>query len=136
MCAYDYDEVTSGAVSMAAKVIRARDKSSQLKDVKSSFTNILGHIMSTFKVWSMFAESLDTDDLQQYSGTFDESQFSFKQAKQASNNAASDRTKNALHVIPSLEFLFSYLLDTKDEYGATSPTYLACGLQARLLGQF
>jgi hypothetical protein len=77
--------VTSGAISRAARVIRARDESSELKDIKSPYTNMLGHIIYTFKVGSLFAESLGTNALQQYEGTFDEGHLGFKQAKQANN---------------------------------------------------
>ena len=95
---------------------------------------MLGHIISTFKVWSRFAKSLGTDALQQYEGTFDEGQLGFKQAKQADNEAAANRTKNALQAIPSLKLLFSYLPKIKDVFGAASPTYLACVLQVHLFG--
>ncbi len=115
--AVDDAQVTSGAVSRAAKVIRACDKSSELKDIKTSYTNMLGHIISTFKVWSLFAESLGTDTLQQYEGTFDERQLGFKQAKKANNEAAA-----------TLKLLFSYLPKIKDKFCAASPTYLACVL--------
>ncbi len=55
-----------------------------------------GHIISSFNVWSLFAESLGTDALQKNEGTFDKGQLGFKQAKQANNEAAANRTKNAL----------------------------------------
>ena len=123
----DDDEVDSGAISRAAKVIRARDKSSELKDIKTSYTNMLGHIISTFKVWSLFAESLGTDALQQYEGTFDEGQLGFKQAKQANNEAAANRTKNALQAIPSLKLLFSYLPKSRTNLAPPhQPTSRAC----------
>ncbi len=108
--------------------------SSELKDIRTSYTNMLGHVISTFKVWSLFAESIGTDTLQQYEGTFDEGQLGFKQAKQANNEAAANWTKNALQAIPSLKLLFSYLPKIKDTFGAASLAYLACVLQVRLFG--
>ncbi len=44
------DEISSGAVSRAANVIRARSKSEALKQVKSSYANKLGDIISTMRV--------------------------------------------------------------------------------------
>ena len=128
--------MTSGAVSWTAKVIRARDKLSELKDVDSSYTNMLGQIISTFKVRSIFAKSLGTDSLKQYERTFDEGQVGFKQANQPNNEAAAvKRTKNAVLAIHSLKLLFRYRLHKiKDEFNAAAPTYLACVLQVRLFG--
>ncbi len=88
---------------------------------------MLGHIISTFKVWSLFAESLGTDALQQYEGTFDEGHLGFKQDKQANNEAAANRTKNTLQAIPSLKLLFSYLQKTRTNLALRHPpTSSAC----------
>ncbi len=50
----DEDEISSGAVSMAAIVIRDRAKSQALKGVKASFSNKLGDIINTMRDWKVF----------------------------------------------------------------------------------
>ena len=130
----DDDEISSGNVSRAATVVRARDKSSALKAVKADYSKRLGHIISTMRSWKLFGDAMGTDVLNMYDGTFDAGQLGFKQAKAAVDEAAENRTKNALNAIPSLKLLSSFLPKIKDKYGAGSTTYLACFLQVRLWG--
>ena len=130
----DDDEVSSGAVSRAANVVRARSKSEALKEVKASYSNKLGDIISTMRAWKVFGDSIGSNVLQEYEGTFDEGQLGFKQAKQAVQEAAGNRTKNALQAVPSHKLLLSFLPKIKEIYGATSPAYLACYLQVHLFG--
>ncbi len=52
------DKVSSGAVSRAANVIRARSKSEALKKLKSSYVNKIGDIISTMRAWNFFGNSL------------------------------------------------------------------------------
>jgi len=79
----DDDEVSSSAVSRAASVIRPRSKYEALKQVKSSYANKLGDIVSTMRAWKVFGESLGSDVLQEYEGAFDEGQ-SFNKSKRLS----------------------------------------------------
>jgi hypothetical protein len=48
------------------------------------------------RAWKVFGDSLGSDVLQVYEGTFDEGHVGFKQAKAAVQEAAGNRTKNAL----------------------------------------
>jgi hypothetical protein len=45
----DDDEISSGTLSQAATVVRARDKSSALKAVKADYSQRLGQIISTMR---------------------------------------------------------------------------------------
>jgi hypothetical protein len=73
--ANDEDEISSarnsGTLSRAANVIRARAKSQALKGVKASYPNKLGDIINTMRAWKVFGDSLGSDVLQVYEGTFD-----------------------------------------------------------------
>ncbi len=70
--ANDGDEVSSGDVSRAANVIRARSKSDALKKMKSSYVNKIEDIISTMRAWIFLGDSLGSNVLQTYFGTFDE----------------------------------------------------------------
>ncbi len=130
----DDDDISSNAVSRAANVVRARANSQALKEVKTSYSNKLGDIISTMRAWKIFGDSLGSNVLQMYEGMFNEGQLGFKQAKSAVQEAAGNRTKNALQAVPSHELLLSFLPKVKEAYGAASPTYLTCFLQVRLFG--
>ncbi len=71
-------EVKSGAVSRAANAIRARSKSEALKELKSSYVNKLGDIISTMRACTLSGDSQGSNVLQIYVGTFDEGQLGFK----------------------------------------------------------
>jgi hypothetical protein len=130
----DDDEINSGSLSRAGSAVRARDKSEALKGLKADYSNRLGHIMSTLRIWKLFGDAMGTDVLHMYDGTFEAGSLGFKQAKAAVDEAAFNRTKNALNAIPSHKLLLSFLPKIKDKYGAASTTYLACLLQVRLFG--
>jgi len=44
---YDDDEIYSKTVSRATNIVRARDKSPELKNIKSTYPNKLGNTIST-----------------------------------------------------------------------------------------
>ena len=104
------------------------------KTVKADYAQRLGHILSTMRAWKLFGNAMGTDVLAMYEGTFIAGQLGFKQAKAAMDEAAENRTKNALNAIPSLSLLTSLLTKNKEKFGAGSTTYLACFLQVRLWG--
>jgi hypothetical protein len=130
----DDDEISSGNVSRAATVFRARDKSSALKAVNVDYAQRLGQILYTMRAWKLFGDAMATDVLGMYEGTFSAGQLGFKQAKAAMDEAAENRTKNALNAIPSFSLLTSFLPKIKEKLGTGSTTYLACVLQVRLWG--
>ena len=71
----DDEEVSSGPLvimSKPATATRARDNSSILKIVSATYSRKIGHIATTFGAWKVFRDSLGTDVLQQYRGTFEE----------------------------------------------------------------
>ncbi len=80
------------------------------------------------RAWKVFGDSLGSDVLQEYEGTFDESQFGFKQANAAVQEGVANRTKNALQAVPSRKLLLGFLPKIKEIYCAESSTYLACYL--------
>ena len=123
----DDDEVKSENVSRAATVVRARDKSSALKAVKAYYAQRLGHILTTMRDWKLFGDSVETDVLAMYEGSFLTGNLGFLIAKHAVDEAAEIRTKNALNAIPNLP-------KTKEKFDARSSTYLACFLQVRFWG--
>jgi hypothetical protein len=86
------------------------------------------------RAWKAFGDSLGSDVLQEYEGTFGEGQLGLKQAKVVVQEAAASRTKNALQAVPSHKLLLSVLPKIKEIYGAESTTYLACYLQVHLFG--
>jgi hypothetical protein len=130
----DDDEISSGIVSRATTVVRLRDKSSALKAVKADYAERLGQIITTMRSWKLFGDAMGTDVLAMYEGTFSAGQLGFRQAKAAVDEAAENRTKNALNAIPSLKLLTSFLPKIKEKIGAGSTAYLACFLQVRLWG--
>ena len=79
----DEEEISSGTLSRAATVVRARDKSSALKSVKADYSKRLGQIVSTMRVWKLFGDAMGSDVLNMYDGTFDAGQLGFRQAKAA-----------------------------------------------------
>jgi hypothetical protein len=130
----DDEEINSGTVSKAANVVRARDKSSELKNVKSSYANRLGSIVATWHGWKLFGESLGTDVLDAYNGGFGAGDMGLKQAKAANKEVQANRTTNAWEAIPSWELFTQFLPKVKRVFGGTSTTYLACYLQVQLFG--
>jgi len=124
----DDDDISSGNVSKAATVVRARERSSALKAVKVDYAKWLGQILSIMRAWKLFGDAMGTDVLAMYEGTFTARQLGFKQAKAAVDEAAENRTKNALNAIPSLKLLTRFLPKIKEKFGAESTTYLACFL--------
>jgi len=132
----DDEEVSSGPrviMSKPATAVRARDKSSILKNVTGTYAGKIGHIATTFGSWKDFRDSLGTDVLQQYRGTFEEGQVGLFQAIVAAKEAQKNKTKNELHAVPSYEMLLRYLPKIKDKLGMTTK-YLAAYLQVKLLG--
>ncbi len=128
------DEVSSDNVFRAATVVRECDKSSAFKAMKADYAARLGHIMSTMRAWKLFGDAMGTDVLAMYEGTFMAGHLGFEQAKAALDEAAENRTKNALSSIPILSLLTSFLPNITEKFGAGSTTYLACFLQVRLWG--
>jgi hypothetical protein len=132
----DDEEISSrgGTVSRAANVVRARDKSSELKNVKTSYANKLASIVATWFGWKLFAESLGTDVLESYQGTFQPGSFKLLAAKQANKEVQGNRTNNPWEAIPSWELFNRFLPKVKEVFKATSTNYLACLLQVHLFG--
>jgi hypothetical protein len=134
----DDDEISSSdataTVSRAATMGRARDKSSALKAVKADCAQRLEHFLTTMRAWKLFDNAMGTDIVGMYEGTFNAKQLRFRQAKAAVDEAAENRTKNAINGIPSLKLLMSFLLKIKEKFGAGLSTYLACFFQVRLRG--
>jgi hypothetical protein len=140
----DDEEVTSGrpavsgsgeavAVSKPATAVRARTKSSELKQVSQTYSSKLGHVVTTFGAWRVFRDSLGTDVLQAYRGTFGEGEVGLFQAIQADREVQGNKAKSPLHAVPSYEMLVRYLPKIKDKVGA-STGWLAALLQVKLLG--
>ena len=77
----DDEEVSSGGVqltkSSSETKVRARDKSSALKEVTSSYSKKLGHIVTTWRAWEAFRFSLGTDTLKAYTGTYNKGDTGF-----------------------------------------------------------
>ena len=59
----DEEEISSGTLSRAATVVRARDKSSALKAVKADYSKRLCQIISTMRSWKLFGDAMGTDVL-------------------------------------------------------------------------
>ena len=132
----DDEEISSGPrviMSKPATATRARDKSSILKNVTATYSSKIGHIATTFGAWKVFRDSLGTDILQQYRGTFEEGQVGLFQAIVAAKEVQKNKTKSELHAVPSYEMLLRYLPKIKDKLGV-STKYLAAYLQVKLLG--
>ena len=108
------DDIISGSLSRAGSPVRARDKSEALKGLKAYYSNRLGHIISTLRIWKLFGDAMGTDVLPMYDGTFEAGSLGFKQAKAVVYDAAFNRTKNVLNVIPSHKLLLSFLPKIKD----------------------
>ena len=133
----DDDEVISSrneAISKAANVVRARDKSSELKNVKTSYANKLASITATWFGWKIFAESLGTVVLELYKGSFQLGQLGLNQAKTANKEVQGNRTTNPCETIPSWELFNRFLPKVKEVFKATSTDYLACLLKVHLFG--
>ena len=130
----DDEEVTSGpATSVAGKRSRARTKSVALKGVTQSYSKKLGHITTTFEAWKAFRDSLGTDVLQEYRGTFGEGEVGLMQAIQADKETQGNKPRSALHAVPSYEMLQRYLPRIKSAIGPNTK-WLAAFLQTKLLG--
>ncbi len=67
----DDDEINSGSLSRTGSADRARDKSEALKGLKADYTNRLGHIISTLRIWKLIGDAMGTDVLHMYDGTFE-----------------------------------------------------------------
>ena len=67
----DDEKVSFGPVakSKAGAKFRQRDKSSALKNVTPTYGNKLASIVSIFRAWKEFRDSLGTDVMNQYQGT-------------------------------------------------------------------
>ncbi len=63
--------------------------------------------------------------MNQYQGTFGEGEVGINAALAANQEVQGNKTKNALHAIPSYELIKSYLPKIKDKLGADSLSYLA-----------
>jgi hypothetical protein len=83
------EEAFSGAprlgVSMAAEVVKARDKSERLKKVARAYVNRLGNVLSLFRMWLVFKDAVGTNALATYEGTFESGSMGMKMVKQSSN---------------------------------------------------
>ncbi len=79
----DDDEINSGNLSRAGSAVRARDKSEALKGLKADYSNRLGHIISTLRIWKLFGDAMGTDVLHINDGTFEAGSLGFKRAKGA-----------------------------------------------------
>ena len=130
----DDDEISSGNVSRAATVFRARDKSSAPKAVKADYAILLDQTLSVMRDWKLFGDSMGTDVRAMYEGTYIAGHLGLKQAKAVVDEVSENRTKNALNAIPGLKLLISFLPKIKEKHGAGSTTYLAYFLQVRLWG--
>jgi hypothetical protein len=128
------EEISSGTVSKAARVARARDKSSELRNVKASYANKIGAFVSTWHGWKIFGESLGTDVLDAYNGGFGAGDMGLRQTKVANQEVDGKRTNNAWEVIPSWDLFTRFLSKVKSKCGATSTTYLACYVKVQLFG--
>jgi len=78
----DDKEVTSGGShqltnSSSGTKVRARDKSSALKEVTTSYSKKLGQVVTTWRAWEAFRFSLGTDMLNAYIGTYNEGDTGF-----------------------------------------------------------
>ena len=96
-------------VSKAANVVCARDKSLELKNVKTSYANKLAFITAIWFDWKVFAESLGIDVLLSYQGTFQPGQLGLLQAKPANKKVQGNRTNNHWEAIPSWELFNRFL---------------------------
>ena len=74
----DDEEINSGNISRAAKVVRSRDESSELKNVKTAYANRVGTFVSTWHDWTIFREPLGTDVLDAYNGGFGDGDMGLK----------------------------------------------------------
>ena len=108
----DDEEVSSGPgiiMSKPATNVRARDKSSILKNVTDTYSGKIGHITTTFGSWKRFRDSLGTDVPQQYRGTYDEGQDGLFQAIQVAKEGqkTKQRTKCMLfHLTNSFQNIY------------------------------
>jgi len=124
---FDEEEVSSGPVakSKASAKVRQREKSSALKNITPTYENKLASIVSTFRAWKMFRDSLGTDVMNQYQGIFGEGEVSLVAALAANQEVQENENKNELHAILSYECIKSYLPKNKAKMGADSLSYLA-----------
>jgi hypothetical protein len=74
----DDDEINSGSLSRAGSAVRARDKSEPLKGLKAEYSNRLGFIISTLRIWKLFGDAMGTDVLPMYDGIFEARSLDFK----------------------------------------------------------
>ena len=72
----DDEEVSSGPVakSAAGAKVRERDNSSALKEVTDTYGNKSSDILSTFRAWKVFRDSLGADVMHAYQGTHGENE--------------------------------------------------------------
>jgi hypothetical protein len=97
------------AKSKAGAKVRQRDKRSALKNITPTYGNKLASTVSTFLAWKVFRDSLGTDVMNQYQGTFGEGEVGINVALAANQKVQSNKTKNELRSIPSYELIKSYL---------------------------
>ncbi len=89
-------EASSGPVakSKAGAKIRQRDKSSALKNATSTYGNKLASVMSTFRACTVFRDSLGTDVMNQYQGTFGEGEVGLNATLAANQKKKKKKKKN------------------------------------------
>ena len=131
----DDDEVSSGpmANSKESAMVRQRDKSPALQISTPTYGNNPASIVSTFRAWKVFRDSLGNDMMNQYQGTFGYGEVGLNAALAANQEVQGKTTKNELHTIPSYELIKLYLPKIKGKLGADSLSYLAALFETKLL---
>jgi hypothetical protein len=131
----DDQEISSDPIakSAAGAKVQQRDKSTPLKYVKPTYGNRLASIISTFRAWKVFRDSLGSDVMDKYEGTYGENEVGLNAALAANQKVQDNKTKNDLQAIPTYEPIKSYLPKIKAKLGADSLFYLAALLQTKLL---
>jgi hypothetical protein len=132
----DDEEVLSGPVakSAAGAKVRQRDKSSALKELTGTYANKSANILSTFRAWKVFRDSLGTDVMHTYRGGHGEGDMGLNATLAANQEVQGNKTKNDMQAIPSYELIKPYLPKIKDKLGADSLSYLAAMLQTKIFG--
>jgi len=133
----DGDEETSSgpiAKSAAGANVRQRDKSTALKDIKPPYGNRLASIISMFRAWKVFRDSLGSDVMNKYKVTYGENEMDLNAALAANQEVQGNKTKNDLQAIPTYELIKSHLPKIKAKIGPDSLAYLTALLETKLLG--
>ncbi len=85
----------------------------------------MSDILSTFRAWKVFRDSLGSDVMNKYQGGFCEGEMGLNAALAANQEVQGKKTKNDMQAIPAYELIKSYLPKIKEKLGADSLSYLA-----------